>query len=402
MTVVFGHPQGNPNAYNAALAHYEAGHLEVLCVPWMLSRPTSWMLENIGSLQPLAQRLSRRRFAPLDPVTKVQGRVKEICRLMARACGRDHERLAYKANDWLMYTMRREVARRRVTAIHSYEDCSLLQFAEAKRCGKACIYDMPIGYYDAWLGIQATLAHKYADWLPSSGLPSNRVRAEQKREEMKLADVVLVPSRFVAETVMEFFPQKRLKITTYGVQMSEWYPVAKPAPSDSVIFLFAGQCSLRKGIPVLLEAWRAAKLSNARLKLVGQWQLAEKKRFNLPDGATWLPPASSIGMRQYYQEADVFVLPTNFEGRALVIAEAMSCGLPVLSTLSCGADDMIDLGTGRLIPPDNLDALVEALRWFANHPELLIGMGSAARNRAAQYTWSRYRQSVRAAVVPYV
>jgi hypothetical protein len=45
-----------------------------------------------------------------------------------------------------MATMQRECHRTSVTAVHAYEDCSLLQFREAKRLGKACIYDMPIGY----------------------------------------------------------------------------------------------------------------------------------------------------------------------------------------------------------------------------------------------------------------
>jgi hypothetical protein len=123
--------------------------------------------------------------------------------------GRGDERLSYEANDWLMRTMRRECRRATVTAVHAYEDCSLWQFQEARRLGKACIYDMPIGYYPAWEQIEAQLAHKYVDWLPPGGLPSNRyVRPQQKREEMDLADLVLVPSSFVAETIRAFHPHK--------------------------------------------------------------------------------------------------------------------------------------------------------------------------------------------------
>ena len=46
-----------------------------------------------------------------------------------------------------MRTMARECHRSTVKAVHAYEDCSLWQFLEAKRLGKACIYDMPICYY---------------------------------------------------------------------------------------------------------------------------------------------------------------------------------------------------------------------------------------------------------------
>ena len=98
----------------------------------------------------MATRLRRRRFEPLAEAPKIQGRIGEIKRLVVRALGRGDEGLSYEANDWLMRTMARECNRPSVTAVHAYEDCSLLQFEEAKRRGKACIYDMPIGYYPAW------------------------------------------------------------------------------------------------------------------------------------------------------------------------------------------------------------------------------------------------------------
>src|SRR5581483_702042 len=150
MTVLFGHPSGSPFSHHAALAHFEAERLEAFCVPWM---PSSTALKAMGAfapLKPMAARASRRRFAPLAGAPKVQGRLGEWRRLLVRAAGRGHEGLAYDANDWLMRTMAREARRTSVSAVHAYEDCSLWQFEEAKRWGKACIYDMPIGYYAAW------------------------------------------------------------------------------------------------------------------------------------------------------------------------------------------------------------------------------------------------------------
>src|SRR5262249_15551731 len=162
--------------------------------PWMPSVTTLRVLEGIEPLRAVTQRLSRRHFSPLTKAPKIQGRAGELRRLLIRAVGRGDDRLSNEANDWLMRTMTRECRRSRVTAVHAYEDCSLWQFAEAKRLGKACVYDMPIGYYPAWKTTEAELARRYVDWLPIGGLPSSRfVRPEQKREEMNLADLVLVP-----------------------------------------------------------------------------------------------------------------------------------------------------------------------------------------------------------------
>src|SRR5258708_16632150 len=159
----------------------------------------------------MVRRFGRRHFARLATAPKVQGRLGETGRLLKRALGLGDERLSYDANDWLMRTMRRECRRPSVRAVHAYEDCSLWQFAEAKRLGKACIYDMPIGYYPAWEHTQAELARKFIDWLPAGGLPSSHyVRPEQKREEMELADLVFAPSSFVTETIRAFHPHKTL------------------------------------------------------------------------------------------------------------------------------------------------------------------------------------------------
>ncbi len=403
MTVLFGHPTGNPNSHHAALAHLEAGRLEALCVPWMPSLFSVHLLEHFGALRPLAARFSRRAFPPLDAAQKIQDRFGEFRRLLTRAMGWGDESLSYQANDWLMRTMRRECARANVSAVHSYEDCSLWQFFEAKRLGKACIYDMPIGYYSAWEKIQPELSRRYADWLPADSLSSSRyVRPEQKRKEMDLADLVLAPSKFVADTIREYCPNKVIALAPYGVDTDAWVPAANDTPDEVITFLFVGQCSIRKGTPLLFEAWKAAGLKRAKLRLVGSWHLSTARQKKLPAQAEWNGPVSRDRLRDYYRDADVFVFPTYFEGRALVVGEALASGLPVLSTRASGADDLINETCGRVVPEGNLEALVEGLRWFGENRGQLAAMGHAARVQAERCDWSNYRRCVSEAVAPFV
>ena len=402
MTILFGHPAGNANSHHAALAHFEAGHLEAFCVPWMPSELALRLLEQLDVLEPVA-RLARRHFAPLADAPKVQGRIGEVRRLLSRSFGGDHARLSYEANDWLMRTMRAECRRSAVTAVHSYEDCSAWQFVEAKRLGKACIYDMPIGYYPAWEQTQLELARRYRDWLPTAGLPSQRyVRPEQKLLEMELADLVIVPSNFVADTVREFHADMNVALTPYGIDTAMWRPNTDRRPDDIITFIFAGQCSIRKGIPLLLEAWRAAGLRHAKLRLVGSWHLAEIKRKTLPSGVEWTGQVSSHQLLAYYQNSDIFIFPTYFEGRALVVGEALASGLPVLTTAASGWQEVIDTGCGRTAPIGSLDALVEGLRWFEAHREQLPAMSRAAREQAIRTTWENYRRCVTQAVASFV
>jgi starch synthase len=401
--ILFGHPTGNPNSHHAALAHLEAGRLEAFCVPWMPSALSLSMLERIPALRPMAQRLARRRFAPLAMAPSIQGRVGEWTRLLRRVLGGESECLSYEANDWLMRTMQRECGRPAVTAVHAYEDCSASQFEAARRMGKACLYDMPTGYYPAWEETQSELARKYTAWLPEGGLPSNRyARPAQKRREMELADLVLVPCSFVERTIRAFHPHKKLARAAYGVDVEFWRPAAQRAEGGSLRFVYAGQLSLQKGIPVLLSAWEAAALQDAELELVGAWRLAESKRVVLPRGVRWSPPCARNALRERYRAADVFVFPSFFEGFGLVLLEAMACGLPAIASEASAGPDVLTEACGRVVPTGNVDALVESFRWFDRHRGRLPEMRRAARERAESFTWENYRRSVTAAVAPFV
>ena len=367
-------------------------------VPWMPAGTTLRGLEMLPFLRGKAKRLARRRFEPLADAPLIQGRSGEFRRLWARLCGAGDERLSYEANDWLMKTMSSACRPAAVTAVHSFEDCSLWQFEEAKRLGKACIYDLPIGYYPAWERTQAKLARVYADWLPASGLPSSRwVRPDQKRREMELADIVLVASSFVRQTIETFIP-KRIVLAPYGVDAEFWRPAEPRDRSEPLRFIYAGQCSIRKGTPLLLEAWRKAALPDAQLELVGVWQLAEARRVLLPAGVRHMPPCSREDLRDRYRAADVFVFPSYFEGFGLVLLEAMACGLPAIASTATAGPDVLDDGCGRLVETGNVDALVEAFHWCSAHRERLPVMRAAARQRAEQCSWEAYRQKVAAAV----
>jgi starch synthase len=440
--VLFGHQTGNPNSHHAALAHFERGRLGAFVLPWFPSSTALDLLKRFPATKAMAKRLTRRRFEPLAGARFVQGRTGEFRRLLARAAGLGDERLSYEVNDWLMHTMQVLISSSEFSAVHSPEDASLLQFEKAKKLGKACIYDMPIGYYPWWDEKQKQLARDYADWVPAGGLPSSRyVRPEQKVKEMELADLVLVACGFVEKTIREFYPDKKIALAPYGVDAGFWAPGgdehtaygirhtaeggeegaggqvtggrehggdpptrgATPAgQGDKLKFIYAGGCSIRKGIPGLLEAWKKAQLRDAELTLVGSWQLAVDRLKQLPRGVRFIGPVGPERLRELYQESDVFVFPSFFEGFGLVLLEAMACGLPVIASERSAGPDVLDDSCGRVVAAGDLEQLVETLRWFGAHRDQLPEMKQAARTRAGTFTWEKYRCAVSNAVAPLV
>jgi glycosyltransferase involved in cell wall biosynthesis len=304
-----------------------------------------------------------------------------------------------ESNQWLMRTMARECRRSSVRAVHAYEDCSLWQFMEARRLGKVCIYDMPICYYAAWQKTQSELLRKYADWLPHNwSLAAYDTRLEQKRQEMTLADLTLVPSGYAEATIRDFYPHKDIVLAPYGVDAEFWTPGPISKPPAPLRFIYAGQASLRKGTPLLIEAWSKAELRDAELALVGSWMLADSKRRSLPLGVKWFPPCSSQALRDRYRESNVFVFPSFAEGFGLVLLEAMACGLPAISSESSIGPEVITAGCGFISAAGDLDQLVELLRWCDRHRDELPAMGRQAKVQAEGYTWSSYRSLVTKAV----
>jgi glycosyltransferase involved in cell wall biosynthesis len=398
VSILFGHPTGNPNSHNAAVAYLDAGVLECFCVSWMPSEKTIGILKSCRPLRQSAQRLERRRFPALSHVPKVQGRVSEIHRLLMRALASGGWQ-SDQANRWLMRTMARECRRATVSAVHAYEDCSLWPFIEAKRLGKACVYDLPTCYYPAWEKTHSELIRKYTDWMPSESLPAaHDVRLEQKRKEMELADVTLVASRYVEATVREFFPQKEIARTPYGVDVDFWTPASTRKNSGPLRFIYAGNISVRKGMALLIDAWSKAGLHDAELTLVGSWNLAASKLPSLPAGIRWVPPCSSEALRDLYRTADAFVFPSYSDGFGLVLLEAMACGLPAIVSEASVGPEIVTPACGFISPTGDLDRLVQHLRWFDRHRDELPMMGREARIQVSRCTWSNYRSLLIGAV----
>ena len=148
--------------------------------------------------------------------------------------------------------------------------------------------------------------------------------------------------------------------------------------------MYAGQISLRKGIPLLIDAWSKAELRDAELVLVGSWLLADSKRRSLPPSVKWFPPCSSQALRDWYRKSDAFVFPSFAEGFGLVLLEAMACGLPAIASEASIGPEIITAGCGFISPTEDLDRLVELLGGLIDI-ETSFQPWAGRRGRTARY-----------------
>jgi glycosyltransferase involved in cell wall biosynthesis len=108
---------------------------------------------------------------------------------------------------------------------------------------------------------------------------------------------------------------------------------------------------------------------------------------------TFHGPVSRSGAAEWYRKADLFVLPTISDGFAITQLEAMSHGLPVITTPCCGevVSDGVD---GFIVPPRDADALARLFLRYLAEPELLREQQQAALTKAKQFTLERLAEKL--------
>lgn len=164
-------------------------------------------------------------------------------------------------------------------------------------------------------------------------------------------------------------------------------------PEGSYVWIFVGEFE-RKGLAPAIDA--LSKLSvNEQKKIallavgggdvVGFKELAMKK--GVSESVFILGHKKNI--QDYFQAADVFVLPTFYEPFGLVIIEAMACGLaPVVSRCAGGAELIEEGVSGRLIQnPESSEEIAQKMRDFLKNPAAYFEMGKKAREVAVARTW---------------
>lgn len=219
---------------------------------------------------------------------------------------------------------------------------------------------------------------------------------DQLGAEANMADAVLVASSYTKQTLIENgVPEDRVKVLPYGIDRQAFLKRSKPPANKKLRIIFIGSMVQRKGLSYLLDAVRKLH-SSVELVLCGRGFMDEQLLAQYRDVDILIKRnLSQKELMQEMYQADVFVLPTLSEGFAHVIVEAMSCGLPVITTgNSCAPDIITDGKEGFIIPVKDSEALTQKLEWCIQHKDDLFDMGQSAATRSSMLTWENFRKGV--------
>ena len=213
-------------------------------------------------------------------------------------------------------------------------------------------------------------------------------------------------SRLIKDQIMEYFqiPECRIKVVYNGVDHKLFNPDMKKyrktmrnkyeIGDNELVILFVANNWERKGLSTIIEAISKTKIDKIRLIIVGRGRtrhyisLARNKSINLEN---IIFTGRTIDVEKYYGMADLFVLPSRYEPFSNACLEAMACGLPVVTTKTNGASELIKEGGNGFVLENwnNSDNLSEIIKKLTDN-NIREEMGHNAADTAKKYTWQRH------------
>ncbi len=232
--------------------------------------------------------------------------------------------------------------------------------------------------------------HDLSPWLdPSWHHNAGRVR---RRTPLLLrlgrATMVLTPSETVRRAAIDRFdiPPSRIAAVPHGAN-PRFRPVSAPPPPVPY-FLYVGTLEPRKNLPLLLDAWR-----QARLKVPVDLVLAGRARPDFPPlapepGLHVLGPVPEDELPRLYSQALACLYPSLYEGFGLPVLEAMQCGALVLASRDPAIAELAS-HAALLLDPSDPRAWSQALIETASNPNFAPPFRALALARAADFSWDR-------------
>jgi glycosyltransferase involved in cell wall biosynthesis len=223
----------------------------------------------------------------------------------------------------------------------------------------------------------------------SQDQPSEWMITREQRE-YELADTIVTLSTFAKQSfVAEGVDAAKLSLLPLGSSLKSFRPLPEVVEErcqrilsgQPLRVLYVGAVSFRKGlydIAAILEVLgkRSAYGSRFDFTFIGPVaNEAIQSLAKLKQSANFLPKHPQWELPRWYAKGDVFIFPTIEDGYAVVLAQANTNGLPVLTTTNCGGPDLIrDNETGWILPIRAPQAFIDRLLWCDAYREELADM----------------------------
>lgn len=282
--------------------------------------------------------------------------------------------------------------------VYAYEDGAAASFRAAAERGCFRVYDLPIAYWELRQSIYETESKRYPDWKDTlQGTDDPPEKLTRKTQEALDADLIICPSDFVKDSLLQSpAGAKPIAVVPFGSPLPS--QAGSPDRSDSAAplrVLFVASLSQRKGLADLFEAIKLLPKGSIYFQVIGSLLMPLEFYTSRCPEMNYLGTMPRASVLDAMRRSDVLVLPSLAEGRALVIQEALSQGLPVIVTPNTGISDlMIDGENGFTVPIRDPESIADRLNWFCENRQHIEAMRTQARNSVRHLSWDRYASGI--------
>ena len=250
-----------------------------------------------------------------------------------------------------------------------------------------------------------TLARKKVQ--ARAGEKESKLRMATEPRVMRSADAMVVSTNQEKEDLYRLYqtPPHKVFVVPAGVDVSLFRPFDMARARQSLgltekrIVLSVSRLEPLKGLDTLIRAVaRLEDTTDTRLVIVGGAPGYDRElvrlrsvaaQMGLGDKVTFTGAVRQTALPDYYNAADVFVLPSYYESFGLVVLEAMACGTPVITSRVGGPSSFVNEGeTGYLIPWHDPDLYAQRLDLLLADSALRASIGKAAVAKARSMGWS--------------
>ncbi|WP_433739616.1 glycosyltransferase [Pseudomonas putida] len=198
-------------------------------------------------------------------------------------------------------------------------------------------------------------------FLMESSPTKQKVYSLIERVLQKVTDVIICVSQYELDKAAAFgIQRKRMKLIYNGIHHKD--EERKTQAPEPIHLLFVGRLDYQKGFDVLLKAYAKVQRSDLKLTVVGSAVNEEAVECPPLDGVEYLPWVTPAEVQALYQKADALIVPSRWEGFAMVPLEGMAMGLPVIASDCTSLPELVTHGvTGYVFPSGDHQALADRL-----------------------------------------
>ncbi len=210
----------------------------------------------------------------------------------------------------------------------------------------------------------------------------------------KRAGAVVTNSQDLTRLAQKTCPELPFVLIPNGVDTAYFVPGPKRQENELRI-LYVGRMNPIKNLPTLLTAFQqfSTRFPHATLTLVGEGPQLPELQARFQDRRIKFVGRKNRGeLLTYYQQSDVFVLPSITEGMSNALLEAAACGLAIAATDTGGVRELFNADVD-LFPVGNANALAAIFDQYVRQPEFLTKRKTAARQRVQDLSWDKVAQA---------